>query len=261
MPGAGSRPRGEAFDEVREQALGIFVRTRPADGSDAGAFLSEELRRVLPAGFEAIGEALVSGADPGPACVVAGHRLACDGVSLEETLDGLRATMVLVCETEPGFDRVRTLATAWSEATLAHLHQLSCEDPLTGLASSAHARTRLSELYRLGAGGGPRETHALVVVDLGALAPGGRADVLTHAWRAARLGERARTVFSGGETIARLGSARLIVLVERDEHLGRRVDLLRRLIGAEQTRVRVWIEGLPGTDPAAGLLLDELTRL
>ena len=37
---------------------------------------------------------------------------------------------------------------AWSDATLEYLHDLSCEDPLTGLASLAHVRTRLDEIYR-----------------------------------------------------------------------------------------------------------------
>lgn len=245
-------------------AVGIFAtRARTTDGSEAGVGLPEDLRRVLPARFEAAGEALASGSDLAAACAVAGHALAHDGVSLEEALDGLRATVGLVIGTEPHFDDIRALAAAWSEATLTYLNQLSCEDPLTGLASLAHLRSQLAETYRAARDGAARDTHALVVVDLVTGPGGGPADALTHALRATRIGERARTVFSGGETIGRLGPGRVVVLADRDDHLGRRTELLRRLlVGAEgDARVRVWIEGLPGADAAAGLLLDELVRL
>ena len=70
----------------------------------------------------------------------------------------------------------------------------------------AHARGRLSELYRgeLTGSIGVREAYALVVVDAsrGSDGIGGsRADVLTHALRAHRLGETVRAVFAGPETM------------------------------------------------------------
>ena len=52
------------------------------------------------------------------------------------------------CGTTPDFEAAEALSVAWSEATLEYLHDLSCEDPLTGLASLAHVRTRLDEIYR-----------------------------------------------------------------------------------------------------------------
>nr|WP_221634619.1 hypothetical protein [Nocardioides luti] len=225
--------------------------------------MSEEQRRALPARFEAVGEALASGSASAAACAVAGHDLAHDGVSLEEALDGLRTTARTVLRAEPAFGDVRSLATAWSEAALTYLNRLSCEDPLTGLATLAHVRTRLASLYRAADDRPPRTTHALVVVDLLAGGRGGPADVLTLALRAARLGERARTVFPGHETIGRIGPVRVVVVADRDERLARRADLLRRLLeGVERDGgLRVWVEGLPGTDASAGLLLDELARL
>ena len=58
--------------------------------------------------------------------------------------------------TEPAFTDACAVALGWSEATLAYLHQLSCADPLTGLASMAHLRGRLTEVYRgVRAGRGP----------------------------------------------------------------------------------------------------------
>jgi hypothetical protein len=250
--------------------MGIFAtRVRhTVVGPEAAAELSDELRAALPPRFEAVGEALASGPDPVAACGVVGRDLALDGFSLEEALEGLRTSCRLVRGTEPGFDSVRALSVAWSEATLAYLNQLSCEDPLTGLASLAHVRTRLSELYRIRPAGATGDhPYVLVVVDFAPAASdsgaGGPADVLTHALRASRLGETARTVFAGTETIGSLGSGRIVVIAERNDRLGQRTALLRRMLSARDghRRVRVWVEGLPGTDRAAAALLDELVRL
>ncbi len=195
----------------------------------------------------------------------------------------------LVRGDEPDFTATQAISVAWSEATLGYLHQLSCEDPLTGLASLAHVRSRLAELYRgqLREDAAVRETHALVVVDAaqprdagghrdghGAEHRGGRADVLTLALRLSRLAETTRTVFPGTETLGRLGRARIVVVAGRDPRLGQRTALLRRMLAgtgpdtgsrtgsrAGQAPVRVWIEGLPDSDRAAASLLDELARL
>jgi hypothetical protein len=78
----------------------------------------------------------------------------------------------------------------------------------------------------------------------------------------AQLGAVVRGVFPGGETIGQVAPGRLVVLAERDERLARRVDLLRRMLEVGvATRPRVWIEGLPDGDAAAGWLLDELPRI
>ncbi len=251
--------------------MGIFAtRTRQHDprGTEAGRELSDELRLALPPRFEAVGEALASGSGSVDACGVVGQTLAHDGVSLEEALEGLRTTWRRVRGADPGYADLRAVAVAWGEATLGYLHGLSCEDPLTGLATMAHVRGRLTELYRgqLREAVPVRDSHALVVLD--APLPGaergqtGRADVLTNAHRVIRLGEVARTVFTGTETVARLGPTRVAVLAGRDR-LGKRIALLFRLLTGfdlEGIPVRVWIEGLPDNDPAAAQLLDELTR-
>jgi hypothetical protein len=248
--------------------MGIFATRVRQDGLEEASELSQELRLALPPRFEAVGEALASGPDPMAACSVLGRDLALDGISLDEALDGLRTTCRLVLDAEPGFHAVRALSVAWSETTLGYLNRLSCEDPLTGLASLAHVRTRLSELYRTRPGGSAdSHPYVLVVVDFAPAASdtgaGGRADVLTYALRASRLGETARAVFAGTETIGSLGSGRIVVIAERDERLGRRTALLRRMLSNRDghRRVRVWVEGLPGTDRTAASLLDELVRL
>jgi hypothetical protein len=253
--------------------VGIFaLRSRPVSTVelDAGADWFEEVRMGLPPRFEAVAEALASGSDSLAPCAEAGTQMAKDGASLDEALEALGETYRLVLGTEPAFDQVRAMSRAWSDATLAYLHQLACEDPMTGLASLAHVRTRLSELYRgeLRTSVLVRDTYALVVAEV----PQDRHDeppaeknakhVLTRAMRLSDLGEAARTVFSGTETIGRLGPDRVVILVQRDDRLGQRVALLRRMARTltRDSQARVWIEGLPSTDSVAALLIDELAR-
>jgi hypothetical protein len=114
-----------------------------------------------------------------------------------------------------------------------------------------------------------RDSRALVVAELPPDRhedpPSGREGkhVLTRTMRLSGLGDAARTVFSGTETIGRLGPDRVVVLAERDDRLGQRVALLRRMARTLQVgggTPRVWIEGLPSDDGVAALLLDELAR-
>ncbi|GAA2154425.1 hypothetical protein GCM10009844_40200 [Nocardioides koreensis] len=246
--------------------MGIFAMgtRRPTDGPEARAELPEVQRQGVPPHFEAVGEALASGSGSTDACEVLGGNLAREGASLEEVLGGLAATCLVVRGREPDHAETRAIAVAWADATLAYLHQLSCEDPLTGLASLAHVRGRLADLYRGEVRRRVRvsESHALVVVAAPVSRdPGERldADDLTRALRLSHLGATARTVFPGGETIGRLGPSGLAVVARR-EGLGPRVALLRRLLPDTDQPLRVWIEGLPGTDDAAARLLDELAR-
>jgi hypothetical protein len=245
--------------------VGIFApltRKSPTEGPEASQELPDQVRAGLPHRFEAVGEALASGSGSLDACDVVGRRLAEDGASLDEALEALRATSLAVTGAEPSYADVRAVSVAWSEVTLAYLHQMSCEDPLTGLASLSHARTRLAELYRGHgrAGRTMQETHALVVVDIPEQAATGNSERFTSAMRMVRLGESARTVFPGTETIARLGARRIVVITARDENLGRRAALLRTMLQTADFPTRVWIEGVPATDAAVALLLDELAR-
>lgn len=257
--------------------MGIFAlrsRTAPAMDPEAGATISEPVRMGLPPRFEAVAEMLASGSDStSEACAVAGAQLAKDGASLDETLAALQATYQSILGTDPAYDDVRSVARAWSDAILAYVHQMACDDPMTGLASLAHVRSRLSELYRgeLRGAGRVRDDYALVVAELppDTGSPLGatvsreqhRQEMLTRTMRLGELGDTARTVFAGTETIGRLGPDRVVVVAARDERLGQRVALLRKMSRTvDATGVRVWIEGLPGDDGVAALLLDELAR-
>jgi hypothetical protein len=245
------------------QRVGAALSTRP---EARAAELTQTQLAALPPEFEAVGEALASGSGAlAEAYAVLGHRLAADGVSLDEALAGLDTTFWTVLGTPPTFDDTRALSVAWSESILGYLHRLSCEDPVTGLATMAHLQSRLAELYRAGPGLRPvGDTHALVVLDVGPSAMSGVAEtaVLTDDLRVARSAEAVRTVFAGQETIGRLAPHRLTVLAPRDERLAQRVALIRRLLThAEPAGVRVWIEGLPRTQDAAAATLSELARL
>jgi GGDEF domain-containing protein len=143
---------------------------------------------------------------------------------------------------------------------------MSCEDPLTGLASLAHLRTRLDEMYREAdqTGDSVATSHGLVVLELTAVDQGRRAEhQFTRALHLVHVTETARAVFSGGETIARLSTDRAAVVVRRRPELGTSVAMLRDLLGGIDlgvTSVRVWIEGLPAAPTSATQLLDELAR-
>ncbi len=248
--------------------MGIFA-TRTRKGAQAGVVpdAAEDLDgRLLSSRFEAVGERLAAGSDASAACAMVGREMARDGADLGEALDGLRATYARVLGGEPDFRAVRALGLAWSEETLGYLHQLSCENPLTGLASLAHLRARLAEIYRAEQQEGPTisASHTLVVVDLPLL---GRPAVWEESFGSTmwlvRLAEQARMVFPGEETICQASPRRVVVLAGRGDRLAERVGLLRDLVGdlvPETWRARVWIEGLPTSNHGAGLLLDEIAR-
>lgn len=240
-------------------------KTVPETSSAPESAVPEEVRSALPSSFEAVGEALVGRRSATDACEIVGRTLGSRGVSLEETLADLRTTYELVLDAEPAFTDACAVALGWSEATLAYLHQLSCADPLTGLASMAHLRGRLTELYRGGTRGpAVRDRFALVVVESAAPRLSGMAEeVFGLDLRMSRIGESARSVFPGGETVCRIGPRRIVVLAARDETLGRRTALLGRLLDAGERShgsIRIWVESLPLGADSVSSQLDELSR-
>jgi len=236
-------------------------RRGPADLTWPSGELAEETRALIAPPFEAVGEALAAGTTAIEACWMVGRALAEVGSSLGESLEGLRATTRLVAGRDPRFDETHALSLAWSESVLGYLHGLSCADPLTGLSTHAHIRERISELYRhalLDSTGtdlaaGVDRTHALVVTYAGQVR-----DAICAARRLTLLGQAARSVFSGTETIGQVGHAKVVVIAPRNDALAGQVALLRRMV--DQHAERVWIEGLPRTDASAACLLDELAR-
>ena len=78
--------------------------------------------------------------------------------------------------------------------------------------------------------------------------------------RTARFAETTRAVFSGPDTLGRLGRHRIAVVTERDDRLAQRVTLLRRMLSRLEGGARVWIEGLPASGAGAAALLGELAH-
>jgi GGDEF domain-containing protein len=244
-----------------------FVRRRSVSVAQTqGGELPEAVRQALPMRFEAVGEALASSANVAAACAVVGRDVARDGAALGEALSGLRTTYQLVLGESPAFDTTAALSVAWSEATLEYLHDLSCEDPLTGLASLAHVRTRLAELYRDAelTDACVSKTHAVVVVELSFRNRAGLEQPhFTRALRLVQVAEVMRSVYSGGQTLGRLGLDRAGAVVARTTDLGTSVSLLKEFlddVDLGDVDTRVWIEGLPAGHAAASRLLDELAR-
>jgi hypothetical protein len=237
-------------------------QSAPAQSRD----LPEGVRQLLPMRFEAVGEALVSDEDVIAACTEVGRDVARDGAALGEALSGLRSTYQLVLGSTPAFEAAEALSVAWSEATLEYLHDLSCEDPLTGLASLAHVRTRLDEIYREAelTDVCVTSSHALVIVELCFREPTGAPGYqFTRALRLVQVTEAVRAVYSGGQTVGRVGLNRAVALVSRTADLGTSVALLRDCVSdleLGETDVRLWIEGLPRSADSAARLLDDLAR-
>ncbi len=247
------------------EGLASLTRRRSVPAVTPGRELSEDERESLPTGFEAVGESLVSGASPLAACAVAGRTLAHDGASLGEALSGLRATYAALGGAAPDYEAIEAMCVAWSESTLDFLHDLSCEDPLTGLTSLAHLRTRIAEVYRESerTGSPVRTSHALVVVDISRGGPHETFDAtFTRALRLAGVADALRTVFSGEETIGRVGGEKAVALVRRTPELGETVGMLRSLFEDLEVapEARIWIEGLPSGPDLGVRLLSELAR-
>jgi hypothetical protein len=222
---------------------------------------------TTPAGFLAMAEKMAERRDTPESLHDmgrdAGRSAAENGATLETVLDDLAAT----CRTaggmaEPPFALVRAVAEGWSDAQTGYLHSLSCEDPLTRLATLHHVRTRLGDAYRAAAreGGGPQV--ALVVVDV--IDREAAMSRLDRTMRMVHVSEMLRTVYSGDETIGQVSGGRAVALVPRDDQLARSVKGLRDLLAGWALRggptTRVWIEGLPGSLGAAVKVLDELAR-
>ncbi|GAA1608525.1 hypothetical protein GCM10009742_68550 [Kribbella karoonensis] len=198
--------------------------------------------------FRPLLQSLAAGSDPAPHAAAAGRRLAEREVPLTMALDVLRQTYRTVGE-EPSFEAIRILCQSWTECTLTYLHASSCEDHGTGLATTPHLRTRLTELYRIAERQGwyLPDTHILVIAEPVAAQPCDS--------QLANLGGAIRTAFRDPEVIARLGAVRVAAIVHADDHLTEHLGTLRSMIGywpengepstAGTPRTKVWSERLP----------------
>ena len=129
---------------------------------------------------------------------------------------------------EPGFEVVRAVSTAWADASLRFLHAVSCEDPLTGLASLAHLRSKMLENYREQTRRG--ETTPRTRWSSSSSTRLGPGLALRPGLRLVDVAECMRRCYDGDETIGRLTVSRAAAVVRRDDRLGSSVTALRGLL-------------------------------
>ncbi len=217
---------------------------------------------------DALAEAVADGRDATVSAELLGRVRAEAGVGLAESLDDLSALFIVVGEPSPPFDVVRAFTSGWAEAGVIPVRTSSCEDAMTGLATTSYLKTRLGEIYRSAVADNILVTDAvgLVVLDASVQTP----DPWERLARVCVLADCLRDVFAAGESLVVLGSGRVGALVQRDEQLGSTLARLRdlvdlRLIDAGLSRVsrrppRVWLEPLPADYDQALALLRELER-
>jgi hypothetical protein len=157
---------------------------------------------------------------------------------------------------DPPLRLICAIAEGWTEESLDQLGQGGCEDPLSGLATLAHLRTRLAELYREAEhrGTSPADTHRLLVVGLPS-----RPDPWGRMALAILVGHDLRAAFPGGETLslAKPGPAIALVCAHGDLPL-RYARLPRNIQATFGTQIRM--TPLPGVLTDALRLVDDLAR-
>jgi hypothetical protein len=226
----------------------------------------ESRRDLVPAGFEPLFDALEDGRSLLGVVEELARSAAAEGIALDDVLANLAVTYQVSGDLvdEPPFEVVRAVAGAWADSSLRFLHSISCEDPLTGLASLAHMRTRMSEVYRESDRRGivPTSSHALLVVQLHW--PDSVTTTFDRLLRLIDVAEMLRSVYTGDEVVGQLTGSRAAALVRRDNNIGQSVSSLLGLLQEWEERTgvdtRLWIEGLPATQLAGEALLDELAR-
>ena len=176
------------------------------------------------------------------------------GVPLHEVLDHVERAYA---PDPPDHPVTRAAALAWADVSLVHRADVSCEDPLTSMATASYLRLRLAEIYR-GADADDRracDSHVLVVVEL---PRPGRVNEIELALRALEVAEVLRSVFTGDETIAQLSTRRFVALTTRDRGDDLTLDLLGLLLDRaldDRVQSRLWVERLPsGADGVAPVL-------
>ncbi|MEJ7635208.1 hypothetical protein [Aeromicrobium sp.] len=181
------------------------------------------------------------------------------GIPLHEVMDHVERAYA---GRDPSFAATRAAALAWADHALILRADVSCEDPLTSLATMPHVRSRLAEIYRGAECSGRRvaETSALVVVEL----PRGRVGhELEVSLRALEVAEAMRAVFTGDETVAQVSPRRFAALVRSDRTDVLTISLLgmllERALGGCQ-RPRLWVEHLPSSADGVAQVLAGLSE-
>jgi hypothetical protein len=178
-----------------------------------------------------------------------GESAASAGLSLREVFDRVAHLGDASHEETPRTDMAalsQTISLGWSDATEKFLLSMSCEDPVTGLATPAYLHVRLESLYRAAVRDDVAMSarHALVVVEL----PPNRSP-LDLDLSMLEASEILRMVFTGDEVFARVHRRRIAVLVNRIDGDPLTVALISRLLARHPVAQpsRLWLEELPAS--------------
>lgn len=138
-------------------------------------------------------------------------------------------------------------------------------DGLTGLVSPTYLTVRVGEVYRAAdvEGSSASASHALVIARL----PGDCSPPWARDLPMILVADAMRSVFSGGQTLARLGPSVAAALVRRGAMLGRRVRVLGEMLAGTMCSTgqpglipQLWIEQLPPAESVLPRLLRDLAR-
>ncbi|MFT4299186.1 MAG: hypothetical protein QM597_06095 [Aeromicrobium sp.] len=218
--------------------------------------------------FDSATAALARAVHDGPgapltdAALEVGASAASQGIGLVEAIDAVAG---LYSDREPPFAAVRAVTQAWTGSAPQFVTGTDCHDPLTALASSAHLRTRLDDLYRQAVfrgGEEPAATHVLVVVELGCQA-GSCGHGLEAALSGLEVAHALTVAFPAHETVAGLTQVRFAALTRQEDADRLGLTLLSRVLAETltgQPEPRVWVERLPRDEAAVTWLLSRLTE-
>jgi hypothetical protein len=193
------------------------------------------------------------------------------GEGIPRFLDDLESAYRALGRRRPGRRLIRHASEAWGDEIMSLVRDLTCADPLTGLASLSHLRLRVAELHR--SESAARRLHlegepwALVIVATrngSPLNPTPIGQALRPQLHLASLGQAIRTVIPRLETAAAVNPHTLVGLVGDSAYAVRRLvemaDALARSMAQSDSAI-VRVEPRPATLRQTDRLLDELTAL
>lgn len=194
-----------------------------------------------------------------------GQERAWASVGLAEALIDLRAAL----DTVRVSSRVRAelsgaLASGWADAVAGWLGRagFSCRDTLTELSTREYLSTRLGELYAESAADSTVVTDRKVLV---AVSVRTATSPLVTEQRMVKTGQVLASVFTRGQTLARVGAGVAAALADRDDRLndllvGLQLELSWNGLVAHPVAARTWLEPLPAESAYLTDLLDDLGR-
>lgn len=206
-------------------------------------------------------------------CEVARSYVGVD-TNLSGFLDDLDTTYRALGWERPSRELVRAAVEAWADELSGRFDSISCQDPLTGLATIHHLRTRLADLYGSGMvvrPAGSRTFPWLLLVTLPVELPARKrrgCEAAIHpverALHLAVIGHVMRGVVAGIDTLAAVGAHTAVAIVydaDMDRGVAHLIEVLQsRPDTGWSTEADVRVLALPSTIGEARRLIDRLRR-